>query len=45
MKEREISNIRINNIKIKRLFKKRNINCCVDEQITVLNEEKIKLKI
>ena len=44
MKEREISSIRINNIKIKKLFKKRK-NCCFDEQITFLNEEKIKLKI
>ena len=45
MKEREICSIRNNNVKIKKLFKKRNINSCVDEKITVLNEEKIKLKI
>ena len=38
MKEREISSIRINNVKIKKLFKRRNINSCLDEQITVLNE-------
>ena len=46
MREREISKIRKNNIKIRKLFKKRNIpNQGIDELITNLNEEKIKLKI
>ena len=46
MREREISKIRKNNIKIRKLFKKRNIpNQGIDELITTLNEEKIKLKI
>ena len=46
MREKEISKIRKNDIKIKKLFKKRNIpNREIDEQITSLNEEKIKLKV
>jgi len=46
MKEREISRIRKNNIRIRKLFQKRDIkNICIDEQISTLVEEKILLKI
>ena len=39
MKERDIGTCRKNDIKIKRLFKKRHIRePCIDEQITFLNE-------
>ena len=39
MKERELATCRKNDIKIKKLFKKRYIKePCIDEQITTLNE-------